>query len=105
MAETYIVTARDIDRPIAAPEQRRSIWPEVNPSGSSVSDKRSGLIETIMNDVTYVARYHLSEGINLNVGYYGKTVSTALPQVSIETNVMYCLRQFVRSLDTEKGAR
>jgi hypothetical protein len=67
-----------------------------------VSDKRSGTVETVMKGVTYVARYHLADGmLHLNVDGYPKTSSKPLPEVSVETNAIFCLRQFIRTLDTE----
>jgi hypothetical protein len=71
-----------------------------------MSDKRSGVIETVMDGVTYAARYHLADGmLHLNVDGYSKTTSRPLPQVSLETNAMFCLRQFVRTFDPDDGVR
>ena len=69
-------------------------------------DKRNGTVETVLNGVTYTARFYLSDGkLHLNVDGYGKTASPAIPNVSIETNAAFFLRQFVRSLGTQGDDR
>jgi hypothetical protein len=69
-----------------------------------VSDE--GTVETVMNSVTYVAHFRVTNGMmHLRVDGYGETTSHPILGVSNETSATFFLRQFVRTLDTDEDAR